>query len=196
MRKLILALAFISSPALATDYEISASSVAALQLALFQAGFTVGSNAVNANTEVTTTDGKGDTASLHCYWNKYLPTAFTPSTYGPYITSTGTLTLAFATVPGATVGTQVTLTGFTGGNASLNGTWPVASSLNGGKSLGITTKSGLGTLTLTGSTATMTYNVLQAGAFCIFRYIGPNDPPTLSGVTLIPLPANSPATFF
>ena len=195
MKRLAFIFCLFATPALATDYEISASSLATLQLALFTMGFTVGPNAVSANTEVTTFDGLGDTSTIHCYGSKFVPTPFTPTTYGPYVTATGNLTLAFASAPGATVGTIVTLSGFTGANIGLNGTWPVASSLNGGLTLGITTKSGLGTLTLTGSAATLTYGVQQAGSFCIWRWTGPNPAPTISGVTVTPIPANTNAGF-
>ena len=196
MRKILtLILALIASPALAADYEISASSYATIQSGLFAIGFAVGPNAVSSVPNATALDGKGDQYSLSCYGAKYLPTAFTPSTYGPYVTSTGALTLAFATAPGLAAGANVTISGFTGADASLNGQWVVASSLNGGKSLGVTTVSGLGTLSFTGQSATMTSLIVQNGSYCIFRWLGPNAVPTINGVTLIPIPANSPVVW-
>ena len=196
MRALILALALLlATPACATDYELTAATYAIIQTGLFAAGMSVGPNAA-ASVPWSTHYIGADRMAIYCYGTKYVPAPFVPTTYGPYVTGTGNLTLAFSPAPGATVGTRVTLAGFTGADAPLNGVWPVASSINGGLTLGVTTPSGLGALSFTAQTATLTYPVAQSGSYCILRWEGPDAVPAISGVTVVPLPANTNAVFF
>jgi hypothetical protein len=82
-----------------------------------------------------------------------------------YNTSTGILALTFSAAPfgasvGATLdGVEVTVVGLAGsGVAVLNGTWPIASTGTSGTVINLQVTTGLGSLTITGSTGT-----LQAG---------------------------------
>lgn len=126
MKKIALILALIASPALATDYEVSASSYALIQSGLFAKGFAVGPNALSSVPKATSRDGSGDQYSICCYGTKYLPT-------------------------GATT----------------------------------TNENGISVPVM----------AAQTGSFCIFRWLGPNAVPTIPGVTLIPIPANSPVVW-
>ncbi len=71
----------------------------------------------------------------------------TPSAYTSYVSSTGVLSLTFATAPAVVVGQYVEFAGFTGSQVGLNTTMPVLTTASGGTVLTFQAPVGLGSFT-------------------------------------------------
>ena len=111
LKTLAIVLALLSTPAAATDYELTAATYAIIQTGLFAAGMSVGPNAVASHPWSTHYIG-ADRMAIYCYGTKYIS------------------------------------------------------------------------------------GVPQSGSYCILRWEGPDAVPAISGVTVVPLPANTNAVFF
>jgi hypothetical protein len=105
--------------------------------------------------------------------------AATPSAYA-YTSSTGVLALTFATAPGPVATDVVQLTGFTGAQAVLNGSWVVASTASGGTILNLTTVAGLGAITPANGTLVAGGGALPVSVLAIYSgnsmTVLPNSP--------------------
>jgi hypothetical protein len=69
-RALAIILALFASPALATDYELHATSQALMMAGLYSIGMAVGPNALSAIPRSTTVTKAGDIFAVSCYGTK------------------------------------------------------------------------------------------------------------------------------
>ena len=96
----------------------------------------------------------------------------TNTTSSTYVSSTGILTLHFASAPidtSGAVGLPITVDGYSGPNVGLNGTWPITSIAASGLTVNVQATIGLGALTLSGG-------VLDAGNPYALVTAGPRAP--------------------